>query len=382
MYGILIFFHNPSNSGFASQRHEITFSRMAYKLVGDYNNIHFAYTSLAQGRSTSLPHEITNVIEFDSAENDQDKLEAIFNYIQKHNIRIGFGFDQPVRRPAYKYMRKAGMRHIISYIGAPMSSLNSGLKLLMKRLDVAFSRHKPDHFIFQSEGMRKTAIYGRGIPKCKTSVVLSGTDVELYKPSNDKDWYAYDEFGIERQRKIIFFSGNMQERKGVDVIIRTAAELVNIRKRTDVHFLLVGNRWGQEKPLLEIVANTPAEKHISFGGYRSDVPKLLKSCYMGMIASTGWDSYPMSAVEMAATELPVIVSDLPGLREAITNNETGFLFPVGDYITASDKIIKLLDNEELKKKIGSAARNRVIQHQTIAHQAAGLENIIRQIACT
>lgn len=380
MSGILIFFHNPSNSGFASRRHEITFAKMAYSLVGDYNKVHFAYTSLELGRSASLPKEVVNIIEFDSTTKNPDKLNAISDYIRKHNICIGFGFDQPVKRPAYKHMRNAGMKYIISYVGAPMSGINSGIKLLLKKLDVALTKYMPDHFIFQSEGMRKTATHGRGIPYSKTSVVLSGTDTELYKPAADTDWYAYEEFGIDRPRKIVFFSGNMQERKGVDVIIRTAAELVNIRKRTDVHFLLVGNRWGQEKPLIEIVKNTPAAEHISFGGYRSDVPQLLKSCYMGMIASTGWDSYPMSSVEMAATALPIIVSDIPGLRETITINETGFLFPAGNHIAAADIIVRLLDDSGLQIKMGAFARNRVLQYQTTEHQVIRLENTVRAIA--
>jgi glycosyltransferase involved in cell wall biosynthesis len=379
MPGILIFFHNPSNSGFASMRHEITFARMAYRLVGDYNNIHFAYTSLSQGRSASLPEEITNIIEFDSSTRDPEKLTAISDYIQQHNIRVGFGFDQHVRCPAHKYLRKAGMRYLISYIGAPMSSINRGMKLLVKKIDVACSRHQPDHYIFQSEGMRKTATHGRGIPLRSTSVVLSGADTELYKPSVLTDWYAHDTFGIARNRKIVFFSGNMEERKGVDVIVRTAAELVNNRHRSDVHFLLVGNRWGQEKRLAEIVRNTIADGHITFGGYRNDVPRILASCYIGMIASTGWDSYPMSAVEMAASGMPIIVSDLPGLRETITK-DTGFLFQAGNHQAAADIVTQLLDDSLLRENMGSAARSRVLRYQTVEHQVIGLEMVVRAVA--
>ena len=379
MPGILVFFHNPSNSGFASKRHEVTFTKMAYRLVGDYNKIHFAYKNLDLGRSKTLPGEIINVIEFDSAVKCHKKMKMIHDYIFDNDIKIGFGFDQPVRRPAYKCLRKAGMRYLISYCGSPMSSINSGLKLFAKKLDVACSFYRPDHYIFQSEGMRKTATHGRGIPFQSTSVVLSGTDTELFRPAETMDWYAHDTFGIARQQKIIFFSGNMEERKGVDVIIRAADELVNVRQRRDVHFLLVGNRWDQEKRLLRIVENSTAADHVTFGGYRSDVPQILKSCYLGMIASTGWDSYPMSAVEMAATGMPVIVSDLPGLREVITE-DTGFHFPVGNYLLAADRAAQLLDDQTLRARMGRAARNRVLQGQTIEHQIAGLELVIRSVA--
>jgi glycosyltransferase involved in cell wall biosynthesis len=141
----------------------------------------------------------------------------------------------------------------------------------------------------------------------------------------------------------------------------------------------VGNRWKQADKLLAIVKKSPAEHHITFGGYREDVPRLLKSCYLGMIASTGWDSYPMSAVEMAATRLPLIVSDLPGLREAISE-ETGFLFPVGNPQIAADIILRLIDNPQLREEMGRAARARVLQSQTVEHQVFGLEKVVRAVA--
>ncbi len=376
---ILILFHNASNSGFASKRHEVTFTKMAYCLTGDYNKIHFAYTDLDAGRSISLPAEIINIIQFNSRSDNKNDHEFISEYIKSNDIKICFGFDLPVRRPAYKAMRRAGMQYLISYVGAPMSSLNAGITLLLKRMDTAFSFCQPDHYIFQSEGMRKTATHGRGIPLNKTSVVRSGADPEIFCPPNAPDFYAHEAFGIDKRRKIVFFSGNMEPRKGVDVIVQTAAELVNKLQRRDIHFLLVGNRWQQAEKLLECVRHTEAEKFITFGGYREDVPRLLKSCCLGMIASTGWDSYPMSAVEMASVGLPIILSDLPGLREAITP-QTGFRFPVGDFRVAAQNILTLIENPALRNEMGAAARRIVLSTQTVEHQAIALGGIVRRVA--
>jgi glycosyltransferase involved in cell wall biosynthesis len=87
----------------------------------------------------------------------------------------------------------------------------------------------------------------------------------------------------------------------------------------------------------------------------------------------------MSAVEMAATELPIVVSDLPGLREAITP-DTGLLFPPGVYLAAANHIQKLLDYPNLKVTMGKAARRAVLTSQTVEHQARSLEKIIRKIS--
>lgn len=379
MVGILIFFHCESNPGFAAASHEITFYKMAKRLVGSSDNIHFSYRTLEGGLSPTLPKDLVNVIHFDSASRDPKHLSAIEDYVRRNNIQIAFGFDQPVRRLSHQYLRRGGVQHIISYWGAPMSSINRSLKLALKKLYVNLSPSRPDHFIFQSEGMRRTATHGQGIPAECTSIVRTGINTERFSPPSARDYYAHDEFGIPHERKIVFFSGHMEDRKGVDVIVRTALHMVEELGRRDVHFLLLGNRDGQEKTFLPMYESSPAAQHITFGGYRHDVPKLLKSCSMGMIASTVWDSFPMSSIEMAATGLPLVVSDLDGLRESVTP-ETGFRYPVGDHVAAAGYLGRLLDDDVLRQRMGIMGRQRVLAEFSVAQQIAGMEAVVRQVA--
>lgn len=379
MTGILVFFHCESNPGFAAASHEISFYQMAKRLVGSSHNIHFAYRTLEGGLSPTLPRELVNVIQFDSGSHDPDHLRAIEDYVRRNNIQIAFGFDQPVRSLSHRYLRRGGVKYIVSYWGAPMSSINHGLKLALKKLYVRFSQNRPDHFIFQSEGMRRTATRGRGIPFECTSIVRTGIDTERFRPAKGKDYYAHEQFKIPRERKIIFFSGHMEDRKGVDVIVRTAVHAVEDLGRRDLHFLLLGNRDGQEKNFLPLYEGSPAEDFITFGGYRTDVPRLLKSCSIGMIASTVWDSFPMSSIEMAATGLPLVVSDLDGLREAVTP-ETGFLYPVGNHEAAAACLLRLLDDDLLRQRMGSAGRQRVLESFSVSQQISGMEAVVRQVA--
>jgi glycosyltransferase involved in cell wall biosynthesis len=378
MAGILVSFHCESNPGFAASSHELTFFRMAQRLVGDNSNIHFSYRTLENGRSPSLPHDFNNIIEFDTSNGSKAYLRKIQNYINKNGIEIVFGFDMPVKTPGYRFLRKGGVRHIISYWGAPMSSINSGLKLLLKKMEVFLAVNRPDHFIFQSEGMRLSATNGRGVFRKHTSIVRTGINTERFCPSKERSFYAHDTFGIPRDKKIVFFSGHMEARKGVDIIVKTAVHLVNNLKRKDTVFLLLGNKDGEEKVFYPLFENTTAENFIVFGGYRKDVPDILKSCHVGMIASTGWDSFPMSSIEMAATGLPLLVSDLPGLQEAVSA-DTGFLFETGNPLAAAQKLVQLLDDEPLRVKMGLAGRERAIKMFSVDQQINGIESVIRNV---
>ncbi|CBL45112.1 Glycosyl transferase, group 1 [gamma proteobacterium HdN1] len=380
MKAILVMIHCPSNTGYAIATLEAAFFKMAEALVGnDHSKIHFSYSDLNAGAPKSLPESFTNVIAFDPASTQPEDGERIKGYIQANQIDVVFGFDQPVRRPMYPYLRAGGVRKFISYWGAPMSSLNTGLKLLAKRVEVCLSRSGPDHYIFESKGMQQTAVYGRGIAAHNTSVTYIGIDPDQYFPEPAKKDYVYDTIQIPRDRKVFIFTGHMEERKGVRILIEAAKYLIEHQHRRDFHLLILGNINGQEARFLQMLEGSEAAQHVTFGGYRNDIKYLLKGCYAGLIASIGWDSFTCSSLEMAASGMPLIVSDLIGLNETVENGVTGFLFPTGDAQALAGKMEHLLQNQSLRNQLGEAARDRVLKKFTTAIQLANLIETVRTV---
>ena len=370
--GILIFFHCPANTGYAIASLEKVFFKMAEALVGDWGRIHFAYPSLANGLPNTLPEGFSQVIEFDPV--DPGYGYRIERYVRQHSIDTAFGFDQPVSQPIFRYMRRGGIRYFVTYWGAPMSSLNRGFKLWLKRIQVAFSRYGPDYYIFESKGMADTAVFGRGVPATRTSVVYLGVDTSRFRPDAAAPDYVHEVFGIPRDRRVFFYSGHMQKRKGVDVLIRAARELLESHGRSDFQLLILGNRNGEEQVFLPFINGKTVQDHIIFGGYRNDIDQLLPGCYAGLIGSTGWDSFTMSSLEMAASGLPLLVSDLPGLNETVQKGKTGFVFPPGDFCRLAEHMVWLLDEPMLRDRLSTAARARVMNHFNLDYQ---LQELIR-----
>ena len=357
MRAALIFFHCRANAGYAIASYERAFREMAERLTP--GRVHVAFTNT-----------------FDPEAHEPDELAQLGRFVRERGIDFAFGVDQPVSRPLYRTMREAGVRTFVSYWGAPMSSLNRGPKLLAKRLQVALSRHGPDHYIFESEAMRRTATQGRGIPERRTSVAYLGIDVEVFTPERRTDLSA---LGIPVARKVVFFSGHVGERrKGCDVLVRAAMRLAETRD--DFHFLLCGNKPGEEAWLLDVLGDHPARRHVTFGGYRSDLPDVMPTCYVGAIASTGWDSFTVSGLEMQASGLPVLVSDLGGLPEAIEDGVTGYTFGVGDDDALAARLAQLLDAPTRREAMSKAARERVLARFTRAHQVDTLVRTCRAMA--
>lgn len=378
MSDLLVLFHCESNTGYAIGRLERIFFEMALNVFGSPEKIHFAYPSIRKGVDPILQDRLKNIVEFNYRDTSSRTADTITQYIRRNNIRIIFGFDQPIGVPIHRTLRKAGVKSFISYWGAPMSSINHGLRLLAKRIQVALTPHKPDLFILESEAMRETAVAGRGVPQSATRVVYNGVDEKKFRPSENKD-YAYDLFGIPRDRKIVFYSGHMEERKGVHVIVKAAVDLIVNKGRKDMHFLLLGNKDGEERRFDTLYRKTYAAGHITFGGYRKEVERIMPCCYMGVIASTGWDSFPLSPLEMQSCGLPVVASALQGLKECVEDGVTGFSVTPGDHLELSGRVMQLLSAPGLRERMSNAARQRILNKFTATRQIENLSDILRQV---
>lgn len=377
--GILVIFHLSPDAGYAINSLMTTFIRMAGKLVADEKSIHVAFPGMTGLERCDAISGIENIVEFDTATSDPGKLDMIQSYIRKHGIEVAFGFDLPVRQPSYRYMRRAGVRWIVSYQGAPMSGLNSGLMLMLKRLEVIFVIGSPDHYIFESRAMAMTAYRGRGVALSRTSVVPLGVDENRYRPADGSSSYVYDVFSVPRDQKIIYYSGHMEERKGVAVLVHAARDLYDRHDRRDFHFLILGNRDGEEQSFLDMLKDTGARDHVTFGGYRKDIEQILPGCYLGAIASTGWDSFTMSSLEIASCGLPLLVSRLQGLVETIEEGKTGCTFTPGSHAELAVLIAGLLDDPARRDRMGVSARQRILSGYTKQQQIDRLADVVKRV---
>jgi glycosyltransferase involved in cell wall biosynthesis len=287
---------------------------------------------------------------------------------------LAFDLAYPAR--ILPWLRKAGVGRIISYWGASMSSVNGGVKLLLKRTEWYLRRCKPDLFVFESEAMRETATNGRGVPERKTCVIPLGVDTDHYRPDNGDRYYAHDCFNIPKDRDIVFYSGHMEPRKGIATIMRAADYMVSHLNRRDVHFLLCGNKNNEETVYLEMLRYSSAIDHVTFAGYRNDIHKLHRSCRLGVIASSGWDSFTMSSVEMMASGLPMVISRLQGLQETIAENVNGLFFEPENWRMFAERIIELLDNQQFLDEFSAASRKRAIERFPVDLQIRQLSSLL------
>ena len=92
------------------------------------------------------------------------------------------------------------------------------------------------------------------------------------------------------------------------------------------------------------------------------------------------EGLPNVVLEAMSCGLPVIVSDLPGLKNVIESNENGVIFSLGDETQLVDCIKSLLHAEETAEKLGSKAREYILKKHTFKNWQTNMAELYRDLS--
>lgn len=156
----------------------------------------------------------------------------------------------------------------------------------------------------------------------------------------------------------------MNEKYGVDVLVRAFSELVHRRGYSNVRLSIAGDgpKIDEYKKLTEELS---LSDKIEFLGWidNEKVPGFMANLDIFAIPSR-WDgeSFGVVAVEAGAAGLPCVVSNVGGLPEVVIDGETGTVVPKDDPDQLADAIEDLVNNKDKRISYGDAARRRVEEH--------------------
>lgn len=191
----------------------------------------------------------------------------------------------------------------------------------------------------------------------RMKVMPFGVDLGRFRPGREDA--RRKAFGWRDDVPVFLFVGGLDPAhhfKGLPVLIEALATLVDYPWRC----LVVGD--GSMRPGLEASAIAAGlGERVKFVGNASDadLPEYYRMADIHCFPSTERaEAFGMVALEAAATGIPCIASDLPGVRSVVLNGETGLLVPPGDAEELRKAMLLLLEQVDLRHRLGAAARHR------------------------
>jgi glycosyltransferase involved in cell wall biosynthesis len=209
-----------------------------------------------------------------------------------------------------------------------------------------------------------------------TSAMLRGRDLAVIPSVVDLDWFrpglAPESLRIKLQlegKRVLAFTGRLVPHKGVDVILQALTQLPE-----DVVLLVVGA--GPRLPsLVGLARRLGVAERVRFCASVTDddLPRYLALADIFVFPSQSrLEGFGLAVAEAMAVGLPVVIADMPGVREVIEPGNEGLL---AEPLLASDlanKVQSLLDDPALAHRMGAAGRRRAEERYGLATVAGQL----------
>lgn len=343
---------------------EIAASNLAFAM-GQKGHEVKVFTSSIDFRDSIKKHE--NIIIYRYGTNFKiETANVSFNLFRKpitHQVDIVHAHfsTPPGELAALRYAKKKNVPFVVTYHGDPQEDFGNFLRRasvslynkyflnkVLSYADVIISPSK--YYIHESRFLGKY--------KDKIVVISNGINLEDFKISYSKE-ECRKKLNLSPQDKMVLFLGGLTPYKGPDVLVRAMAKI--IKYIPDARLVLVGS--GKMRGELEESARKlGVRNHVEFAGFVTEdiKPLYYRAADVFVLPSTmNKEIFGIVNLEAMACSVPIVASKIGGVPDVVKEGENGLLVSPKDSEALAEAIIYLLENEEVRSKMGKNGRKKV-----------------------
>jgi len=195
-----------------------------------------------------------------------------------------------------------------------------------------------------------------GVRDGQVAVIRNGIALPPVKMKRSQ-WRT--EFGVAEDVFVACMLANLSVYKDHVTLIRGWRVVVGmVPKGAPLPLLVLAGRLDENASVLqELVDQLGLGGAVRFLGQVEDVAGLLRAVDL-CVHSSKSEGCPNAVLEAMAAGLPVVASDIPGIREALGQEGTDGLFPVGNAEALAESVSKYIRDPDLARSVGSRLRQR------------------------
>lgn len=265
--------------------------------------------------------------------------------------------------------RMCGARAVVVTEHLPMVA-RLWKRALVKRL----AMHYVDAVLTVAQANVPYLVGPQSVPSAKIRVIPNGlrADYGSLRAPREEVLGAY---GIPVARVLVAFVGNLLRHKGLHRLIAALSEVGG----EDWHLVVAGTGPEEQRCRARVDALGRADQ-ATFTGILSpeDVERLLSAVDILALPSTT-EGMPYVVLEAMACGLPVVASRVYGIPEMVRDGEGGVLVDPTDVGGLARALQRLIADGSLRKRMGSAGRERFQESFTLERQVSAIENVYREL---
>lgn len=253
---------------------------------------------------------------------------------------------------------------------------SGGTARLYGRIEKLLARFT-DRLIAVSPEVRDDLVRLRVAGPSKFEVVPLGLDLTRFADDSGREQCRAalrSEWGVPADAKLVTLIARLVPIKRVDRFLRVAHRL---SADPAVHFAVVGD--GELRDQLRAMASDLGlSGRITWTGFRKDIREVCFASDLVMLTSDN-EGTPVSLIEAQASAVPVVGTDVGGVRSAVHHGETGFVLPVADEAAMALATAELLADGALADRMRHRGRENAIRLFSVERLVSDVDSLYRKL---
>jgi len=228
------------------------------------------------------------------------------------------------------------------------------LKTLYKIQDFFIRKIINDASVISVANEYEQKIFSSLNKKSRIEIIRNGVNLKkLVSKHNFKEKYQINS-------NFILFVGRFSKSKGIETLINAFSIVKNELKDSDIHLVIMGVDFGYQAEMEKLIKklNLSEEIKVIKNPPRDDVISAYGESEF-LVLPSQWELSPLVPLESFAFKKPVISTNSHGIPYTVQNNKNGILVEPENSLELSNAIVKLLNDSELREKLGLSGYNFV-----------------------
>jgi glycosyltransferase involved in cell wall biosynthesis len=231
--------------------------------------------------------------------------------------------------------------------------------------------------IVVSKHLYQSSIEEEDIQPGRLVVIPNGIEINRLVRTNSKNLARIRrELDIDSDCFVYLSVGRLTEQKGHRYLLDAIPKVIS-KYPNQLVFIIAGEGYLSEK-LEEKARDLNIDHVVNFLGSRSDIPDLLALADVFVMPSLS-EGLPLALLEAMYVGLPVVASQVGGIKSIITHGENGYLVPPGNFDAISSALIDIRENYEARERFGNNNHTLIINEYTIDQMCSQYEDLFHQI---
>lgn len=294
--------------------------------------------------------------------NDMKAIWQLYKYFKRMKFDAVHSVTPKAGMTTAIAARLAGIKHRTHiFTGQVWATRKGAMRAMLKSIDW-ITAHLDNHILVDGESQRQYIIKNGVVSEKKSQVLgpgsISGVNTDRFIPSEESRILVRQELNLTN-RIVFTFMGRANKEKGIHELFKAFNNIALNHK--EAFLLFFGS---DEDGCLNTVSQysniKDGENYLFYG--RTSTPGLHLQASDVFVMPSYREGFGSSVIEASCLGLPVICSDAYGVMDAMIDDVTGLRCKVADVPTLQSAMEKLLNDAELRKRLGNAGRQRVLDN--------------------